>query len=465
MISEVNFKGSYIFDYSSFKVHIRNLVHHKLRDYGFLSSLHIDFRGNNYPRRSLGTENNRLLFDLIFDTLIVLNKYNEETNGLLNDYKGGMTEKYFTIDDLGGFIKGDLENNQYRQLFKKVFASGLPMSRELCKLIIDKLISLNQWHSMGSLKNLIDKYNLYYKVAPKTGGLTSVTSTHSVYFMLSEVKTYQIFEMMKITKGLCPFTCSFFGEGQLNGDASPGSTDQGVVRAHLEGNSFFANFYKFIENGESSIWKTSFKFMLAPLSAQPHYNELHGHEGEDFFNLIIQARMYHLYQLAFSDIEFSIENLKQEFMTKKLSDYIFLDRAGFDSSDEIFIWAPLVEENGESSYGFEFDSLGFSNFIQEYKKRLDDFNSKTLNLRDWFINSLGQSEFFENYVSLVERVVRYSWLTGESPDIKWNVFGKVNSDDAWEWLIRNYCVINQYHEVRLMSIFDLLEPYCNLKLQ
>lgn len=436
----------------------RDFVFKKLKDYGFLSDLKTIYLGGE-----LGSRSNEVLFDLITDTLILLNKYNIETKGNLEHYIRNENRRFFSINDLGGFVKNNLEDNYYRQTFPWQFASGLPISKQLCGQIISKLESIYWDYPTNELADLIKSFKNYEKLAPKEGKL----SKHSPFFLLPETKLYQIFELMKVTKGLCPFTCEFFEGAQLTGDASPGLQCLGVLRGHLEGNPYFEQFFKYIGNKEESIWKTPFKFMLAPISAQPHYSKLHGHQDEELFNLIIQARMYHLYQLAFADREFSLDQLKSEFMTVKLSAYIHMERASLDPQEEIFLWAPLEEEvsqpqDKESYYGFEFDSQRFTQFIEDFKERLDKYNP--LNLKQWFEETLEQPEFYEKYEDLAARMSEYSWVSGQAPKLSWSQFTDLSNEDAWAWLVKHCCIINENQEIRFMSIFDLLEPYSNLNL-
>ncbi len=138
---------------------------------------------------------------------------------------------------------------------------------------------------------------------------------------------------MKLTKGLDPFLCEFHTGDQLVGDAQPKRQDlrvkgPGVVRAHLEGSRYFTEMFKFIEDKGGSIWKDdiAFKFMLAPISAQPHYEELHGNSHEKFYNLLIQARMYHLWKLSTANGGFTLDELKAEFKETTLAEYMRPDR-------------------------------------------------------------------------------------------------------------------------------------------
>jgi len=143
------------------------------------------------------------------------------------------------------------------------------------------------------------------------------------------------------------------------------------------------------------------------------------------------------------------------------------DLASLDPQEEIFLWAPLEEEvsqpqDKESYYGFEFDSQRFTQFIEDFKERLDKYNP--LNLKQWFEETLEQPEFYEKYEDLAARMSEYSWVSGQASKLSWSQFTDLSNEDAWAWLVKHCCNINENQEIRFMSIFDLLEPYSNLNL-
>ncbi len=467
------FKDNY--DITIFNEKFKDFVFGKLRENGLISDLHPDFRGS-----LLGDQDNKALFDLIVDTLIVLNKYIAETEDqdLLN-YLHEVNMHIFSLTSLSGFITGN-NNKYYRSLFTRLFLSGLPMTEELCGTIIFKLNGIKIMGIIsedlgGEFESLIEKFEGYKELAPEVIDISSSTFSHTSFFLSSITYTRQMYEFTKITMLLDPFLCSFMFENQLTGDSSVTSKEEASVRHHLEGNSFFEYMYEFIDHSQgTSIWKSfvKFKFMLAPISTPAHYYDLHDRFLKAY-NLIIQARMYHLYEITSSGREFSTQELMDEFQSRKIADYIkpealkeidaeWKQKYGDELSDyfditKMSLWGTSPFSSDVEKYGFDFDHEFFADTIEEFKDRLSEF--KTSSRSEWFKKILKQEAFYEEkYEILVDLVKQYSWV-GEAPGLLnpsiTNLLG-ITPRDAWNHFISSFCVIDEHQNIELLNIFDLL---------
>lgn len=413
-------------DLENFKRNARKFVYKKLRKYGMLEMLYPSFCEYKY-RGNLGGRNNKLLFNLVVDTLVALNRVHRKID--LGEYINSHSKGTFSLTDLSGLVMGDNEPNT-RQFFSVILQSGLPLSKLQTQQIIaclEYILNLDKVSNLPtSIKfpftKVIYNFKKYKKYAPLTTALSGVASTHSAYFNPLDSKTYQVFELMKITNGFDPLGCIFYERDQTT-DLAHWKFPLGVVRAHLTGNSFYWEMYAWIDHSAENIWKNNieYKFMLAPMLARIHYKEPYV-SNELFFNIIIQARMYHLSQITSVREQLTIRQLSDEFSDTKISDYVKIEKFNKMLDLDIRIngnkrlWEGLdgITFGSEGDvFGFEFNSEAFSDFIEKFKKRLDyRFDGE----REWFRNTLKQPKLYDRMENLKERLLVAWSLLALDPD-------------------------------------------------
>lgn len=438
-------------NYEKFKQKARDFVYKELMKNGMLKELHPDFIGGERGTH-LGEKDNKLFFNLVVDTLVALTRIhrkliiiekeggeefreifdeiNSDDELGLGKYIGSVNEGFFSHTDLSQLIRDDTETSGAfrRRLFRERFQSGIPLSDKETDHLIGKLEKIKGKvenvlirEETEQLGDIIKRFEEYGKYAPYSTTISGTGSSHHPFFMAADSKTYQMYEFMKITNGFDPLGCEFYEMGQTTDDVFP-SNPKGVVRGHLEGNPYVWEMVRKRSSWSSqAFWKdhVKYKFMLAPILANIHYKAPYA-DNEMFFNPILQARLYHLSQIAWGYGNFEPGQLEAEFRTKKVSDYIDIDKFNEHMSqdkqisEDRYLWEEFSQEDfafiDKNVFGYDkgvfgtnpsTDSNRFNDFIRRFRENLNQRIFK--GVEQWFRENLGQIELFENMQDLAGR--------------------------------------------------------------
>ena len=472
-------------DYEVFKQNGRDFVYRELMKEGMLKELHPDFIGGEYGTH-LGEKDNKLFFNLVVDTLVTLTRIHRKLididngNGL-EKHIDSNNKRIFSHTDLSRLIQDDSDySNKYkRRLFSYLFQSGIPMSDKKTQKLIKKLEKIqgenDHIQESEDLEKIIKRFKVYGEYAPFSTSVSGPGSTHHPFFMAPDSKTYQMYEFMKITNGFDPLGCIFYEVDQTTDDPSP-SRPRGVVRGHLEDNPYVWEMIRSIDHTKETIWRdhVRYKFMLAPIRADLHYNKpLAGNEM--FFNPIIQARMYHLSQITSASQPLTPEQLETEFRTTKVAEFIDIEEFNrhLDQDKQIdgdrYLWEEFSQNNfefiDEDVFGYDRGVFGlnpsteserFDQFIEDFERNLDERNIN--GEEEWFRENLGQIELFENMQGLAERIGTYSPL-GVFPNLEGRT--PLSSERYFEFFFTKafFAYVDGNGKIKISSIFSLLGCY------
>ncbi len=228
--------------------------------------------------------------------------------------------------------------------------------------------------------------------------------SHSPNFM--KVKSFQLKQLIDITKGLDPLYCNFFTEEELYALAMRG----GVCRQHLDEDPGYEYIIALFNDGDA----LSYNFKLAPLKFLTSHVDIHSRDGlNDMANDVVRARMKHLFELFQMEYDHGLSKddyfniFRDKIRSKK--DYIYHYRS------EVSIWSEF--ENGKVRAMTD-------NTIRELVNRWID--SKEMPEQSWYSNYYDKF-YKEKYLSFINNLFNY---------MKERAQGKIKP--FYEWFLNTY---------------------------
>jgi hypothetical protein len=229
-------------------------------------------------------------------------------------------------------------------------------------------------------------------------------SSHTLNFI--NIKSFQLKQLIDITKGLDPLYCRFFAKEELYEIGLKG----GVSRQHLDEDPGYEHIIALFNDGDT----ISYNFKLAPLKFLTAHVDIHSRDGlNDMANDVVRARMKHLFELF--QIEYDHRLSKDNYFNifreqiRSRKDYIYHYRS------EVNIWSEF--ESGKVRAMTD-------NMIRELVNRW--INSKKMPEQSWYSNYYAKF-YREKYLSFISRIFNY---------MKERAQGKTSP--FYEWFLNNY---------------------------